>query len=250
MGIIDVSFDFTIDTPDYWTDFWMRNNGLGAGKNDPDALSKTLQKYHQILWSKELPNGETMRLSYGDRRDYLIWKNFRFGSDSITASFRYNGYRQVLMQVESAVPNYKLYVEGYLRKLYTIGGMIIFPKRKSGINQSRGCNSFIKDRWDLTLECIHRFYEGKESPLSSVLEKDKEFFELFVDFRGYVDFFYLQDCVSADYKTVKPWVGNLDFTYYPLPKTVDSYFEWMQNQLEFVEKRNIRIEEAVDKLKL
>ena len=43
MGIIDVSFDFTIDTPDYWTDFWMRNNGLGAGKNDPDALSKTLR---------------------------------------------------------------------------------------------------------------------------------------------------------------------------------------------------------------
>lgn len=48
MDKIDVLFDFTTDTPNYWQGFWDRNNGLGAGGNDPDALSKTLQKYHQI----------------------------------------------------------------------------------------------------------------------------------------------------------------------------------------------------------
>ena len=32
---------------------------------------------------------------------------------------------------------------------------------------------------------------------------DRGFFELFADFRGYVDFFLLQDCVSKDYEEVK-----------------------------------------------
>jgi len=34
------------------------------------------------------------------------------------------------------------------------------------------------------------------------VKNDKEFFELFVDFKGYIDYFYLQDCVSYDYSKV------------------------------------------------
>lgn len=244
MDEIDVSFDFTTDTPDYWTGFWDRNNGLGAGGNDPDALSKTLKKYHQILWSKELPNGEYMDLSMGTGSKYLTWKDFRFGSDSITASFRYNKYREMIGQVKQACPDYKSYMENYIHSSYTIGGSIIFPKRMGGINQSRGCNPFIKDRWDLSLECIRRYYLGEESPLYDVLLKDKSFFSLFVDFKGYVDFFYLQDCVSPDYSTVKMWLGEPVFTDCPLPQTVDSYFSWIENNLAFVKKRNQRIQAA------
>lgn len=232
MDNIDISFDFTTDTPD--------------GK-DPDAFSKTLQKYHQILWSKELPNGETMNLSIGKGPTYLTWKNFRFSSDSITASFRYEKYKKMLQQVENALPNYKAYMENYIRKTYTIGGTIIFPKRMGGINQSRGCNSLIKDRWDLTLECIRRHYLGQKSPLSDVLMKDKDFFDLFVDFKGYVDFFYLQDCVSSDYSKVNIWLENGEFTDCPLPQTVDSYLSWIENNLDFVKKRNQRIYNAFQK---
>ena len=241
MDKIDVLFDFTTDTPNYWQGFWDRNNGLGAGGTDPDALSKTLQKYHQILWSKKLPNGECMDLSMGTASRYLTWKDFRFGSDSITASFRYNKYRAMIEQIKQVRSDYKSYIENYIHRSYTIGGAIIFPKRMGGINQSRGCNPFIKDRWDLSLECIRRYYLGEESPLSDVLQKDKDFFALFVDFKGYVDFFYLQDCVSSDYSKVKMWLDEPAFTYSPLPQTVGSYFSWIESNLDFVEKRNQRI---------
>lgn len=113
-----------------------------------------------------------------------------------------------------------------------------------GINQSRGCNQFIKDRWDLTLECIRRFYINEESPLSDILLQDKDFFDLFVDFKGYVDYFYLQDCVSSDYSKVVFWLGNGEFNPFPLPKTVDEYMKWIGRELEFVKMRNDRIEHA------
>ncbi len=241
MKAIDVTFDFTTDTPGYWENFWKRNNGLGAGGNDPDAFSKTLRKYHQILWSKKLPNGEEMELSYGSASDYLVWKDFRFGSDSITASFRYNKNKEMIFQLESVLPDYRAYMENYIRKSYTIGGMMIFPKRKMGINQSRGINPYIKDRWDLTLECIRRYYAKEDSPLSGVLREDEKFFDLFVDFKGFVDFFYLQDCVNDSYSEVKMWLCGEKFEYFPLPKTVDEYLLWINNQLDFVEKRNQRI---------
>ena len=60
--IIDVTFDFTMDSPGYWDDFWSRNEGLGVGTCDPDACSPTLQRYHKLLWSKTLPNGEFFEL--------------------------------------------------------------------------------------------------------------------------------------------------------------------------------------------
>lgn len=244
MPFIDVNFDFTTDTPHYWDGFWEGNNGLGSGGNDPDAMSQTLRAYHRALWSRELPNGEMMDLSIGRGYEYLTWKNFRFGSDSITASFRYKRYQYMIDQVRQTVPNYKEFMERFLRKAYTIGGMIIFPKRRHGsINQNRGCNSQISDRWDLTLECIRKFYLGEESPLYDTLQQEREFFDLFVDFKGYVDFFFLQDCVSPDYQSVKFWLGNGEFTGNPLPQTVEDYLHWIKESLDFVENRNKRIHE-------
>ena len=47
VDLIDITFDFRSDTPP----------GL-----DPDAFSPTLRKYHQLLWSKPLPNGAPFEL--------------------------------------------------------------------------------------------------------------------------------------------------------------------------------------------
>ncbi len=239
--IIDTSFDFTSDCPHYWDGFWENRGGLGAGNCDPDSSSKTLQKYHCTLWSKELPCGERMSLSCGTGPNYLTWKNFRFGSDSIIVSFRYEKYRDMIKKIEKAMPDYKSFVENFIHMTYTIGGMIIFPKHNGSINQRKGSNPLIRDRWDLTLECIRRYYRGENSPLYDTLLWDKEFFDLFVDFKGYVDFFFLQDCVTDDYSTVRTWLGNSKFEEDPLPKTVEEYKVWIDQQLIFLRKRNARI---------
>ena len=89
---IDVGFDFTTDTGGYWeihegTDL----NICPTDAPDPDTRSRTLREYHRILWSRELPNGETMRLENALRfQDYLVWDGHRFGSDSIVQTYRRN----------------------------------------------------------------------------------------------------------------------------------------------------------------
>ena len=226
--MIDTKFDFRTDTP--------------TGK-DPDKYSKTLKAYHQKLWSRELPNGEIMKLV--ESRDpycYLTWKNFDFGSDSIIVELQYKKYKHILDQVADIVGDTESYYENLIRRSYTIGGMIIFPKHPNSMNQRRGTCGKISDRWDLTLECIRKYYIGEESPLSKVIENDKSFFDLFVDFKGYVDFFLLQDCVDDEYN-VKFWLETPLFVSMPMPKDIDEYYRWIQSQLDFVEKRGKRIKD-------
>jgi hypothetical protein len=127
-----------------------------------------------------------------------------------------------------------------------MGGMMIFPANKVGgkmtINAQRGCHPRIKDRFDLTVECIRRYYSNEPSPLSDTLERYAEFFELFGDFRGYVEFFLLQDLVTDDCSAVKFFLPfNDGFISWPLPKTVEAYREYMQHGLHFIQARNSRI---------
>jgi hypothetical protein len=245
MGGLDVDFDFTTDTPHFWDGFWERKGGLGYCGNDPDTRSPTLKSYHRVLWSRELPNGRKMELTECYAPDYLRWDGTRFASDSITTCFRYERLRPLMEQVAGSMDDYRGWMESVIRRTYTIGGTIIFPKHRNSINQCRGSNSRIGDRWDLTLECIRRFYEGETSPLSWCLEQDRGFFDLFVDFRGYVDFFLLQDCVSGDYGEVRLWLDTEPFEGSPFPKDVDEYLGWIDRNLDFVSRRNKRIEELV-----
>ena len=53
--------------------------------------------------------------------------------------------------------------------------MMIFPGnrigRKMTINGARGFHPRIKDRFDLTVECIRRHYRKENSPLSDTLAR-------------------------------------------------------------------------------
>ncbi len=220
---IDIHFDVQTDS-----------NG-----KDPDYASKTLKTYHQALWSKPLPNGQMMQLEI--EKNCLKWGDMWFGCDSITASFLH--WRFPLKKyVEQHIPNFAEWKKEYWHKTYTIGGSIIFPMHRWSMNQARGCSVKVCDRWDLTLECIRRFYAGEPTPLDKALNKDREFFELFVDFKGYIDFFLLQDYVDQDYN-VRFSLDTPLFDSMPMPNTLDEYLKWIDLQVEFVEKRGKRIAE-------
>ena len=156
---IDIHFDVQMDS-----------NG-----KDPDSASPTLKAYHQLLWSKLLPNGQEMKLEI--EKNCLKWGDMWFGCDSITASFLHWRFplREYVMQ---NIPHFAEWKIDYWHKTYTIGGSIIFPMHTWSMNQARGCSAKICDRWDLTLECIRRFYVGEPTPLDKALEKDREFFNL------------------------------------------------------------------------
>ena len=83
-----------------------------------------------------------------------------------------------------------------------------------------GWNKRIVDRFDLTLECIRRYYLDIESPLKETLERYKLFL-LFEDFRHYVEFFFLQDLVNTNFTEIKFFLDFDDkFPQRPLPKNL------------------------------
>ena len=128
---------------------------------------------------------------------------------------------------------------------YTMGGMIIFPANridgKSTINGARGFNHLIKDRIDLTLECIRRYYNNEISPLSEVLNRYGDFFGLFGNFQGYIEFFLLQDLVNKEFSSIRFFMPFEDFKTAAVPKTIDSYHAYKELTIKFINERNQRI---------
>ncbi len=122
---------------------------------------------------------------------------------------------------------------------------MVFPGhrvgRKMTINGARGFHPRIKDRFDLTVECIRRHYLNENSPLSDTLNRYTDFFSLFKNFQGYVEFFLLQDMVKGDFSTVKFFSPFGNFKTSPLPSNRDAYLSYKQLALEFIEARNRRI---------
>jgi len=229
MTEIDITFDFRTDTP--------------PGK-DPDALSPTLRSYHKQLWSKPLPNGMYFGLDDTKNNVYLYHQSdlgeFFLSSDSAIHTFsRWKSMAHIINQINEDE------IEAFRSLGYTMGGMIIFPANrvdgKSTINGARGLNHLIKDRIDLTLECIRRHYNHEISPLTDVLTRYGDFFGLFGNFQGYVEFFLLQDLVAEDFSAIKFFRHFEDFKTPAVPKTLEEYISYKKLTMKFVNTRNQRI---------
>ncbi len=122
---------------------------------------------------------------------------------------------------------------------------MIFPANridgKHTINVMRGFTRQIADRFDLTLECIRRYYLGFPSPLGETLARYGTFFSLFKDFRGYVDFFLLQDLTTDDFSSVRFFMPFDNFTTPSVPRNRDEYEDYRRRSIDFVTARNRRI---------
>lgn len=135
-------------------------------------------------------------------------------------------------------------IKSFFALASTIGAYIIFPANrvdnKMTINGARGLNKSIKDRFDLTLFCIKNFYENKASPLSDVFERYREFFELFDNFKGYADFFLLNDLLNKDL-SIKFFLPFDNFKQNPLPSNQNEYALYKERVINFINSRNNRI---------
>ena len=225
---VDINFNVYSDTP--------------KGK-DPDSFSPTLRKYHKILWSKLLPNNQHFYLDL-EFPKLLHHKStlgeFFLSSDSIGHTYsRVKKMSHIIDEINKAE------IDSFFSICSTIGAYIIFPAKrinnKMTINGARGVNHKIQDRFDLTLECIRRLYKNQQSPLTDVLERNFNFFKLFSNFEGYVNYFLLQDLVEGDYEAIKFWSNFDNFETAPLPASKEEYISYMNKLLSFVEARNQRI---------
>ena len=136
-------------------------------------------------------------------------------------------------------------VDAFNTITYTIGGMILWPgnqiDRKPTINQARGFKKTIADRFDLTIECVRRHYEGDTThPLADTFERYRDFFDLFGSFAGYVDFWLLNDLVDSN-GGLKLFLPSEDFALPVLPTSLTDYREFRERTIEFVTARNERI---------
>lgn len=234
-NVIDTAFDFRTDTPP---------------NRDPDACSPTLHRYHRVLWSKPLPSGvrfDLNALSQCRLRHVSDLGEFVLSSDTVIPTWE-NWAKASSVIAQLSEDEKKVF--GTIR--YTIGGMMMFPSKKidggQTINAERGINAKIGDRMDLTLECIRRYYLGETSHperavqrFGQTLQRYAAFFGLFEDFKGYVDFFLLQDMVTSDYSEVKFALPFDDFASSPLPSDTNAYREYRRSSIEFIAARNRRI---------
>lgn len=227
---IDVDFDFRTDS-----------NG-----KDPDSHSPMLKSYHKYLWTKPLPSGELFLLEDAGPKRYLAFNGSQgshfLSSDCIAHSYsnRKGAISSVISSLEPA------FTENFRRINSTIGASILFPgNRVSGkatLNAARGFNHYIDDRFDLTLECIRRFYSSIDNPLDSTLQIYESFFDLFENFKNYVDFFLLGDIVSSDYSEVRFFLTPESlFGESPIPKDIESYLAYYKNSTNFTQARNKRV---------
>ncbi|WP_420898863.1 DUF6994 family protein [Cryobacterium glaciale] len=113
------------------------------------------------------------------------------------------------------------------------------------MNSARGMHPRNRDRFDLTLECIRRHYEGEQSSLEETLLRYADFFRLFEDFRGYVDLFFLQDLVSVVYAAVEFFTPFDNFTTLALPGNLAAYEHYRSQSVGFVQARNGRIADSL-----
>ncbi len=70
-----------------------------------------------------------------------------------------------------------------------------------------------------------------------MLARYRDFFAAFEDFRGYVDFWLLQDMVTDDYSAVRFLTPFDDVKPPAIPRDLDTYREYRRRSIEFVEAR-------------
>lgn len=270
---------------------------------DPDDKSDTLYQCHKILWRKQYKYYEKSIKSIKDIENfsknerYLDIDGIPCSSDSIISIYWHWADMQEIIkkakpkEIKSEItkilkeiePNYekryyneewdnetldrnllKKFIWLYLQKSNTIGGFIVFPKNNLSINVRRGnYRGAIKDRFDLTLECIRRAYQygdfdsNEINPLFGISEEEKTFFKMFSNFENYINFFCLNPWVKCDYSAVYDLLSEdksktlptdgWPVTHKILPQNSKEWWTFYNNIMSRLKARNQQIKEVIER---
>ena len=290
---------FADDSGNFWEKFknWEPGQTFYTSSIDPDYRSKRLYEFHKFLWNKqEQRKVDVIWNGYAYELIGIDDKKFRLGSDSIMSIYwhcsdKYEPYATIiknLSQIENIentdeyknlygkykgfyldkdITNYcplKKFIYLYLQKANTIGGFIVFPRHDvSTVNTVRGKSGKIRDRFDLTLECIRRYYQTRDyNPLFDVLEenkmyfgKDEDFFDIFrkgkSGFENYARFFCLNESWVNNGKVLclmnkdNKSLDTYDFSQEPLPKSTKQWWTFYRNIMDRLNARNKQIEKLL-----
>lgn len=243
---IDLDYNFLRDKKGFPLDTFQVYPRLGGW--DMDSKSPTLKLYHSILWSRETPSGAVVQLEPEAKASgYLSWNNHSFGSDQIMVTLRYknlSSFFEDILIPES--PDFDERMRDFIILSGTMPGIMLWPKHANSMNQVRGTNVYIRDRFDLTLKCIQLYYNNSNhfNPIAWQLEEDKWFYDLFVSFQGFIEFFFLQDLIDED-GDIKYFHDFSGFIKNPVPKTTKEYWSFIDNQKVFLEKRRQRMKNYI-----
>ena len=113
-----------------------------ADGRDPDRYSKTLRRYHQLLWGKPLPSGATFDLDAQLHHKSDVG-DFWLSSDAIAATYSRYSRSTRLADVIRQVPPHE--VSAFYDLACTVGAFLVFPlgvrvdgKYRLSINAARG----------------------------------------------------------------------------------------------------------------
>ncbi len=222
---------------------------------DPDRDCPRLYAWHRALWGRSVPGVPPLELSVTSGRGFEMalrtadGPEFRLASDGIIPTWSSSGWARSFGA--DLVAEVARDADDFYRIASTIGGYILFPRNRIGqagstINQARGVDPRIADRFDLTLECIRLHYSNPaaENPLGERLAYYADFFALFGDFDGYVRLFLLDDLVTADRGAVLSLMSGEPLSVFGAPALAVSpaqYAEYRRRSIAFVRERNARI---------
>lgn len=222
---------------------------------DPDRESLLLYQWHQRLWRRPIPGIGPFEIEIQRSGSYELSlrpittaASFRLGSDAIVPTWSTDGW---LWRFSPVLREEILKDENDFHRISsTIGAYIVFPRNTADqtgwtLNQARGVNAAIADRFDLTLECIRRHYQrpDAENPLADPLNRYADFFRLFGSFTGYVRFFLLDDLLTSDGAVISlmPGEQTVSLTRPALPASPEDYRDYRRRSIEFIRARGGRI---------
>lgn len=242
---------------------YLNNNFKLESRIDPD--SKCYSLYEDLtkkLFYKSFPNGYVIKKTEFKERmgknENKYWelvmtvesiqgekKIFGLGADYIGASVNW--------ALQSNIP--QIDIKEFLKISRILGGHIFFPrwqisnnkKQILSLNVARGAEFIRKnkrrpgfyDRFDMFLFDLKNWYDGNLSQLQEEFDSNEVWLKLFIDFRGFINYFLLNDFVNNDFEVIDLTNnGNFieQFESY-IPKNSENYSLYFENSNNIIINR-------------